>query len=53
MISFTKLPELKILLSACATSQLSRYLAMRIPDTGLVGKACEFLSVYLRRVLLI
>ena len=48
MVSSMKLPELRTLLSACAMSQHSRYLAMRIHDTGRVGKACEFLPIHLR-----
>jgi hypothetical protein len=47
MISYTKLPKHKILLSAWAMWQHLRYLGMRIHDTGLAGKACELLLIHL------
>ena len=50
MIYSVKLPNLKILLSACAMSQLLRYLVMRIRDTGLAGKPCGFLPLHLSRL---
>jgi hypothetical protein len=42
-----KPPKLRILLSECVTSQLSLFLVTRIHNTGLAGKACGFLYIYM------